>query len=876
MSESPTPNIKKADSTIVSPGQPGHKGIQTIAHPPDTETRIEDIHRSLRGPDGTMTASFMSTPMRVKALADAKRVKGDKSTITGLFNTYSESSKKKASDVERILGHKSPVVGEEVTQLDERQSAIDTFVSSSELDIWEENDMTLAIFKKISDLLGPNTDENHPDPVAFFNDEENDITDYGIELDLVDKDESIRNGSALFNTFYKSETISKKITRDEDPEELTDGKEDKDVLSEFDKLTSELGNKYIIDNINNGLSLSSSSSSSSSPVEKRIIGGELKDEEKIVEKIVERRTGRIRKPSAKGEDNVYIEEIIPMARGRTKGISREAREEMEEIKITIDDHSNHAKATGAEQSEATSIAFSAIPSEIMLDLADKIDLDKLINTNGKAVPEAYSNIINQIFRIRSRPDEWQVSGAASRVTAAAGIGEKTQFIDIWGNWIFDYATGTASEWGVNEGDTSYHKNGYEICCYICKKPIVNATDDNKVKIGSGGRERTCPEMEHALPCISAFTKAPSYALLNKYKIAEKKIHAKWKLFADDKEIPDARYELLKNLYDEINCKLIFDKTIIEGYLTILKDMFKAYLKEGEYDDYEEKVFDWSFEVIKYWLCEFAYSHHLCNQLKSNTEIGETKQKMTKYFNALKKRWAGSLDTKTDNIDKKEGEYVFKGDENKIENYFSSINQETLKTNLIKRFQYMTELCNTINNKYLLVSKAVTLGKIEIPLNKDGSFNVNSEEAKKIKQIYVMKSIILMIRWYKKQKDSGRSPGSRSRSRSRGDEKPGAKKKPAKNEARPTRPTQATMVNHVETGMSRYVKGKPRTKMVNDNKKAVKATKRSAKKTLQPQGTRKIKKQGELEFRKTKGGKQSKKRRKTKKRGKRRRRTSKRG
>ena len=147
MSESPTP--KKADSTLVSPGQHGHKGIQTnltTAHPPDTETRLENIHQSLTGPHGTMTASFMQTPARNIALADAKRVKGDKSTIIGLFNTYSESSKEKASDVERILGHKSPVVGEEVTQLDERQSAIDAFVSSSELDIWEENDMTLAIF----------------------------------------------------------------------------------------------------------------------------------------------------------------------------------------------------------------------------------------------------------------------------------------------------------------------------------------------------------------------------------------------------------------------------------------------------------------------------------------------------------------------------------------------------------------------------------------------------------------------------------------------------------------------------------------------------------------------------------------------------------
>ena len=173
---------------------------------------------------------------------------------------------------------------------------------------------------------------------------------------------------------------------------------------------------------------------------------------------------------------------------------------------------------------------------------------------------------------------------------------------------------------------------------------------------------------------------------------------------------------------------------------------------------EETKFDWAFEVIKYWLFEFAYAHHLCNQEKSNLDITD-KKGMNRYYNDIKKRWLRTGNVIKDTIDKKEGEYVFGGSRDRkatINAYFKK-KEVGLKKNLNDRFDYTKHIIRQIGLKYLDITKV------------DITEKYIDKKIEKISEIALMRSVMLSAKWYKSQvkaKGLDNIKGSRSKSRSK--------------------------------------------------------------------------------------------------------------
>ena len=597
---------------------------------------------------------------------------------------------------------------------------------------------------------------------------------------------------AFFYSLKRSDEVNREIEKMQDPEVF---EIESITMSEFDKLISPMGMECVMDNLNNlndenkrfiGSKYVGSKFVSSDETKKEGIsedteeGKEEYDDNEDTKRVLLNKTegtittrevkttfgkdGEPPRRSARNIDKNVDDAVVEReVRGRTM-----TPEDKNNVKQKKDDGKLVLGST-------TTLSIGAVPSEYIYELAQKFNLESLIKTTGKNVPETYANLMYDYFKFRRRPDDWQISGATARNTAALGVAEQTQFKDIWGTWIFQYACGMASEWG----DDVYEED-YKICCYICKKPIVNAIDKNKVEHGANKRLRTCPEMEHVYPCIKAYSSAPMYLLLDYYKINGKQIHKEWKKYVDVYEIPEERYDALRKLYYEINCEANFNTIEINRLLELIKEDFKVEILEGgRITKYDQKKFDWAFEVIKYWLFEFAYAHHLCNQEKSNLDI-TNKKVMNKYYNDLRKRWmrTNNADIK-DTIDKKEGKHVFGGSKDQkvtVTAYFKK--DGVFKKNLNSRFDYTESIINEIGSKYLGITK------VDFENFKD------DEKIKKISEIALMRSVMLSAKWYKSQvkakglenvkgrsKSRSKSPGVKASSSSSSSSSYGKKAKP---------------------------------------------------------------------------------------------------
>jgi hypothetical protein len=413
--------------------------------------------------------------------------------------------------------------------------------------------------------------------------------------------------------------------------------------------------------------------------------------------------------------------------------------------------------------------ISSIASNLILEFLNengelKITIDDLIAGNTPVgASSIYSDLLYEACLLRNLPSQLQhielerVKPADARTAAATGIAEKTQFADIWGPWVFNYAS-TQSDLNGEYDDT---ENAEKVKCYICKQFLVPFSE--KSDWGSKGK-RSCSEMEHTLPCITAFTQAPTYVLLDRYKhkyyddtdVGYLKL---WKKFTEREDDPEI-YNNMKLLYQMINEYDDFNEEKIKTLLDILMSAFKEHCetyKRSVRVSVDENTFNWVIEVIKYWLFEFSYAHHICNQVKSNRDI-EDKKEMTRYLNDTENRWRGSPDKKgkplgQDNIDIAEAMFIDASRDITLE-------RDKIKKNLKARFDMMrlysgkkgkTQTEGTIRKNY----KNITSIEPE-KLDKDNH---------DIMSIMVTKGLILMYKHYKKEqlkKDKKASSSSSSK------------------------------------------------------------------------------------------------------------------
>ena len=96
----------------------------------------------------------------------------------------------------------------------------------------------------------------------------------------------------------------------------------------------------------------------------------------------------------------------------------------------------------------------------------------------------------------------------------------------------------------------------------------------------------------------------------------------WKRFVNNSDL-----DVLKTLYNNINHDLPYSKEKVDTqYDTIFTNFWNTTMYGKNTNPYRlspdefENVRLFFFNFIKAWLMEFAYSHHICNQAKSDLNI----------------------------------------------------------------------------------------------------------------------------------------------------------------------------------------------------------------------------------------------------------------
>ena len=203
-------------------------------------------------------------------------------------------------------------------------------------------------------------------------------------------------------------------------------------------------------------------------------------------------------------------------------------------------------------------------------------------------------------------------------------------------------------WGVNLTAKAKTPNYH---CYLCGGNIV---------VKNTADEKVSPEMEHKLPCTYFYAKFPSI-----FRVFDE-VLIKWISWVDE----DGNVErenaihILYYLMNPIENNTFNDEEVNKQFNTIFKD-FKAdtevralandpeftdkvvaYLQKKntnnsstEFDNVQFNEYLQDFGVVlKGYLMEFAYSHHYCNQIKSNYFLkkpsGSSTSNVDNYYNYL--------------------------------------------------------------------------------------------------------------------------------------------------------------------------------------------------------------------------------------------------
>ena len=268
------------------------------------------------------------------------------------------------------------------------------------------------------------------------------------------------------------------------------------------------------------------------------------------------------------------------------------------------------------------IMGSMVELETELDVpeADKLDEEKTVSqpTTGTSVISQYISTYLTKFKNKSKL-VWHEKRANNvkelfayyypeidyedvRGVAEGGDSTTNQFSNVWGNAL-DHKDERSLETIAKSED---------FCCYLCGGNLVNV-------------KGVTPEMEHKLPAIEFFCKAHN---IKKYP----SLLGKWHNYISNNNID------LINLYKLINCNTRkaqteenFRKEIDTSFNAIM-DNFAA----GDDEISSDKDYKKFKMLLKINLMEFAFSHHTCNQIKSNNNFrtGNGSYQVYKYTNLV--------------------------------------------------------------------------------------------------------------------------------------------------------------------------------------------------------------------------------------------------
>ena len=244
------------------------------------------------------------------------------------------------------------------------------------------------------------------------------------------------------------------------------------------------------------------------------------------------------------------------------------------------------------ESEAKKLEIQSVATSVLSGLfrAQKMNVGELL-AKGDA-RKVYMAIANILYKQNVAID---VREGASR-----GKTNEGQMREVWGSVITDYA-----------------KSG-QAKCYLCGGQIVPC----KPGISAGGaRQGGQPEMEHKLPCAVFYAK---FAFIYSCFAAELVAWRTYVANMQDDSLMD--YYILMNS-NNADFKSVQLDTM---YKSISADFLKSF-DNKRFDATNLELFV-NF-VLPAYLSEFAYSHHLCNQLKSNHDLSDT-TKLQNYYEGL--------------------------------------------------------------------------------------------------------------------------------------------------------------------------------------------------------------------------------------------------
>ena len=279
-------------------------------------------------------------------------------------------------------------------------------------------------------------------------------------------------------------------------------------------------------------------------------------------------------------------------------------------RLSREDFDNNIRTHTDKQEKEVSKAMNVKVSELIKAVKE---------LTGTPVCKRKKNDLNdRIVKFFDNYDR-QVDKSTLRSALTRGVGDAQQMIDMWGKHVTDYA-----------------KSG-KATCYLCGRKIYAYA--------------SCPEMEHKLPVTTAYSSMTHYRRLEGYYGDEDKtMFQLWKYFVDDNlNAPD-----LEKLYKLINEGKEYDEEEVDKLYDDIFERFWYLTKYSQSEDNEDynilyehyiTLYNFFYYFIKGWLLEFAYSHHTCNQSKSDFYIYNNMLQFNKMTKGLMKREVQRTDAK---------------------------------------------------------------------------------------------------------------------------------------------------------------------------------------------------------------------------------------
>tara|TARA_Y100000992_G_scaffold79073_1_gene50140 strand:- start:783 stop:5264 length:4482 start_codon:yes stop_codon:yes gene_type:complete len=373
-----------------------------------------------------------------------------------------------------------------------------------------------------------------------------------------------------------------------------------------------------------------------------------KNIKKNIETIIEESDNDIREYSVSDVDIKPLDDNYRTK--KDKLIDDSYKKTLQKIKASMDEFKERiGNTTGSVRSSTTgALTHSAKPQhkqyKVVHNIAtsylsnvlnnSNLSLDE-INTAGTTRSDGRNALVQSVFSHMLGGANIKFNGStfredmarASTGVRSLGANNRQQMINCWGKRVtyiterFYENIDSFNKINVNNITSAKDKNIFKITfathqisklkpkCYICGCDIT---------------ENHYPEVEHKLPCVGFYSQIyniAAYPNLKKY----------WNSFIDNTKYDKyGLFTMLVKLYKYMH--IHFNENKITDYFGGIFSLFEKYLKKNTKfyvignKTRNEKDLDHFKLILLPYLSEFTWSHHTCNQIKTNYDLINDKSK----------------------------------------------------------------------------------------------------------------------------------------------------------------------------------------------------------------------------------------------------------